>query len=114
MGSSLAGSPTSRGSSLTGMPRVSIILPVYNRAATVGVAVASVVAQTEQDWELIVVDDGSRDDLSGAMAAVSDRRIRVLRHERNRGAAAARNTGIKAACAPFIAFIDSDDEWLRR
>ncbi len=94
------------------MPRVSIILPVYNRAATVGRAIASVVAQTEHDWELIVVDDGSHDDLSGAIAAVLDHRVHLLRHERNRGAAAARNSGIRAARAPFIAFIDSDDEWM--
>src|SRR5258708_5260214 len=94
------------------MPRVSIILPVYNRAATVGRAIASVVAQTEHDWELIVVDDGSHDDLSGAIAAVLDHRVHLLRNERNRGAAAARNSGIRAARAPFIAFIDSDDEWM--
>ena len=94
------------------MPRVSIIVPVFNRAATVGRAVASVVAQTLRDWELVLVDDGSDDDLAGAMAAFSDERLRILRHERNRGAAAARNTGIGAARAPLIAFLDSDDEWL--
>ena len=94
------------------MPRVSIIVPVFNRAQTVGRAVASVMAQTFGDWELIIVDDGSEDDLVGAMAACPDERRRVLRHERNRGAAAARNTGIDAARAPFIAFLDSDDEWL--
>ena len=94
------------------MPRVSIIMPVFNRVATVGRAVASVMAQAFGDWELIVVDDGSEDDLDAAMAAFPDRRLRVLRHERNRGAAAARNTGIGAARAPLIAFLDSDDEWL--
>ncbi|HEX7970413.1 MAG TPA: glycosyltransferase family 2 protein [Stellaceae bacterium] len=94
------------------MPRVSIIVPVFNRAATVGRAIASVMAQTMRDWELIVVDDASEDDLAGALAAFPDRRLRVLRHERNRGAAAARNTGIGAASDPLIAFLDSDDEWL--
>jgi len=95
------------------MPRVSIIVPVFNRAATVGRAVASVMAQTFADWELIVVDDGSDDDLAGAMAAFPDTRLRILRHARNRGAAAARNSGIGAAHAPLVAFLDSDDEWLQ-
>lgn len=94
------------------MPRVSIIVPVFNRAQTVGRAVASVMAQTFADWELIIVDDGSEDDLAAATAVFPDARLRVLRHERNRGAAAARNTGIGAARAPLIAFLDSDDEWL--
>ena len=94
------------------MPRVSIIVPVFNRAQTIGRAVASVMAQTFGDWELIIVDDGSDDDLAGAMAAFPDERLRILRHEHNRGAAAARNTGIGAARAPLIAFLDSDDEWL--
>src|SRR5690348_15078750 len=97
---------------LAPMPRVSVIVPVFNRAATIGRAVASVVVQTMADWELIVVDDGSADDPAGALAALSDARLRLLRHERNRGAAAARNTGIAAARAPLIAFLDSDDEWL--
>src|SRR5690348_4594727 len=94
------------------MPRVSIIMPVFNRAATVGRAIASVMAQAFGDWELIIVDDGSEDDLPAATAAFPDERLRLLRHERNRGAAAARNTGIGAARAPLIAFLDSDDEWL--
>jgi glycosyltransferase involved in cell wall biosynthesis len=94
------------------MPRVSIILPVFNRAATAGRAVASVMAQTFGDWELIIVDDGSEDDLAAAIAAFPDERLRLQRHEHNRGAAAARNTGIGAARAPLIAFLDSDDEWL--
>jgi glycosyltransferase involved in cell wall biosynthesis len=87
-------------------------MPAFNRAATVGRAIASVVAQTVGDWELLVVDDASTDDLSGALPAAADSRIRLLRHQRNRGAAAARNTGIAAARAPLVAFIDSDDEWL--
>jgi glycosyltransferase involved in cell wall biosynthesis len=97
---------------LAKMPRVSVIVPVFNRAATVGRAVSSVVAQTMPDWELIIVDDGSDDDLAGAIANFPDGRLRLLRHDRNRGAAAARNTGIGAARAPLVAFLDSDDEWL--
>jgi glycosyltransferase involved in cell wall biosynthesis len=98
------------------MPRVSIVLPAYNRAATVGRAIASVVAQTMAEWELIIVDDGSADDLEAAVAMFGDGRVRVLRHDRNRGAAAARNTGIRAARAPLVAFVDDDcvaaPQWL--
>jgi glycosyltransferase involved in cell wall biosynthesis len=85
---------------------------VYNHAATIGRAIASILSQTLEEWELVIVDDASDDDLPRALADVRDDRIRLLRHERNRGAAAARNTGIKAARAPLVAFIDSDDEWL--
>jgi len=88
------------------------VLPVFNRAATIERAIASVSSQSMGEWELVIIDDASSDDLPQALARVRDGRVRLLRHERNRGAAAARNTGIKAARAPFIAFIDSDDEWL--
>ncbi len=88
------------------------MLPVFNRAATIERAIASVSSQSMGEWELVIIDDASSDDLPQALARVRDGRVRLLRHERNRGAAAARNTGIKAARAPFIAFIDSDDEWL--
>lgn len=87
---------------------------MFNRAATVARAIASVLAQTIADWELIVVDDGSEEALAPSLATFADERVRVLRHDRNRGAAAARNTGIEAARAPLVAFIDSDDEWLPR
>jgi glycosyltransferase involved in cell wall biosynthesis len=88
------------------------VLPVYNHAATIGRAIASILSQTFEEWELVIVDDASDDDLSLSLADVRDDRIRLLHHERNRGAAAARNTGIKVARAPLVAFIDSDDEWL--
>ncbi len=94
-------------------PRTSIVLPVFNRAATIGRAIASVTRQTVDDWELIVVDDGSTDEVRSALVqAGADQRISLIRHDRNRGAAAARNTGIRAATGSFVAFIDSDDEWL--
>jgi glycosyltransferase involved in cell wall biosynthesis len=104
------------------MPTVSIIIPVYNRAATLPRAVASVQAQDFTDWELILVDDGSTD---GGVESVfgregfgpdggngTDPRLRRIRHPVNRGAPAARNTGIAAARGALIAFLDSDDEWL--
>lgn len=93
-------------------PRVSVVIPVFNRAAAVGRAIESVLVQTCQDFEIVVVDDGSTDGSAAAVAAFADRRIKLVRHERNRGGSAARNTGIQASSAPYIAFLDSDDEWL--
>ncbi|MEO7318125.1 MAG: glycosyltransferase family A protein [Chthoniobacteraceae bacterium] len=89
-----------------------MILPVYNRAATLPRCVRSVLAQTFTDWELIAVDDGSADDSIRVLESFGEARIRVLRHERNRGPAAARNTAIAAARGEYLALIDSDDEWL--
>lgn len=93
-------------------PAVSIVIPLFNRAATLARAIDSVRAQDIADWELLVVDDGSTDDGAAVAEAYGDPRIRVLRHPANRGAAAARNTGVRAARGPVIAFLDSDDEWL--
>lgn len=91
-------------------PRVSVIMPCYNAAATILGAIASVQAQTFDDWELIVVDDGSADDSAERVAAVRDPRI-VLARQRNGGSAAARNRGLREARGEFIAFLDSDDSW---
>jgi len=93
-------------------PSVSIIIPAYNRAHTIERAIQSVLNQTFQDFEIIVVDDGSTDETQAIVEGFRDPRIRYLCHERNRGAAAARNTGIKAAHGEYLAFLDSDDEWL--
>jgi glycosyltransferase involved in cell wall biosynthesis len=93
-------------------PKVSVVIPAFNRPVPVRRAIESVLAQTCQDLEIIVVDDGSTDATAEAVEAVADRRITLIRHERNRGGSAARNTGIRASSAPFVAFLDSDDEWL--
>lgn len=93
-------------------PRVSVILPVFNRAAIVRRCLDSVRAQTFSDWELLAVDDASSDHSVDVIAALGDPRIRILRHETNRGAAAARNTAMREARGEFVAWIDSDDEWL--
>lgn len=93
-------------------PRVSVILPVFNRAATIRRCVDSVRAQTLADWELVVVDDASSDESAAIITSDGDARIRLLRHERNRGAAAARNTAMREAHGEYVAWIDSDDEWM--
>lgn len=95
-------------------PTVSVILPTYNRADILGSAVESVLEQTYEDFELLIVDDGSTDDTDDTVAAFDDPRIRYIEHDVNKGAAAARNTGIEAARGSYIAFQDSDDEWSPR
>ncbi len=93
-------------------PAVSIVLPTYDRASLIGRSIRSVLAQTYTDFELIVVDDGSFDGTADVVARFDDPRVVYLRLEQNGGAAAARNAGIRQAAAPFLAFQDSDDEWL--
>ncbi|HVT36944.1 MAG TPA: glycosyltransferase family 2 protein [Nevskiaceae bacterium] len=93
-------------------PAVSVILPTYNRAHTLRRAIDSVLAQTHADLELIVVDDGSTDDTAALLASIADPRLRVERPPANEGAAAARNRGISAARGEWLAFQDSDDQWL--
>jgi glycosyltransferase involved in cell wall biosynthesis len=91
-------------------PLVSVIIPTYNRAAMVGRAIESVLAQSFRDYELIVVDDGSDDGTGQALSGYRDR-ITVLRQS-NRGVSAARNRGIRQSKGRLIAFLDSDDLWL--
>src|SRR5688572_2890462 len=93
------------------VPRVSVVIPVFNRPLAVLQAIESVLAQTVQDFELIVVDDGSDDGTPDTLAGLTDPRIRIVRHPQRRGGSAARNTGIRAAAADYVAFLDSDDEW---
>lgn len=94
-------------------PLVSIVMPLYNAAPYVGEAVASVVAQTMPDWELLVVDDGSSDGSAAAAEHIArgDDRISLIRHPTNLGAAAARNAATGRARARWIAFLDADDTW---
>ncbi len=93
-------------------PPVSVVLPAYNRAGVIGGAIESVLRQSFTEFELIVVDDCSTDATAAEAAAIADPRIRLIRHEANRGASAARNTGIGEARGTWVAFQDSDDEWL--
>lgn len=93
-------------------PTVSVVLPCHNRRDSIAASVNSVLTQSFADFELIVVDDGSKDDIKSVLDAIADPRLKYIRREHNGGAAAARNTGIAAATGAFIAFQDSDDLWL--
>jgi glycosyltransferase involved in cell wall biosynthesis len=92
-------------------PAVSVIIPTYNRVGTLGRAIRSVLAQTHQDFEIVTVDDGSTDRTPELIESLEDPRLRFVRHERNLGAGAARNTGVRRARGACLAFLDSDDEW---
>ena len=94
----------------TRTPRVSIIIPVYNGAATIDRALASVFAQTFTDHEIVICDDGSTDDTSAVLARYGDK-VRVVRQP-NRGLPAARNAAVAASRGELLALIDHDDEWL--
>lgn len=92
---------------------VSVVIPTRNRAGLLGCAIRSVLNQTYQDLEVIVVDDGSTDggETERVIRSFGDARLRYLRHSSSRGGGAARNTGIRAAAGRYIAFLDDDDEW---
>lgn len=94
-------------------PRFSVVIPAYNAPRTIGAAIRSVLQQNERDLELIVVDDGSKDDTPAVAreAIGDDARGRVV-HQDNQGVAGARNTGIDQARGEFVSFLDNDDLWL--
>lgn len=93
-------------------PLVSVIIPTYNRANLVGKAVKSVLAQSYQNFEIIVVDNASCDNTAEVINSIIDNRIKFIKHDVNRGPAASRNTGLKNSGGDYITFLDSDDEWL--
>ena len=95
-------------------PLITVVVPAYNRATTITDCVRSVQAQTYTKWELIVVDDGSSDGTPQVVAklAQDDPRIRLVQQPRNGGAQAARNAGIRAGTGTWVAFLDSDDQYL--
>ena len=89
---------------------VSIVVPTYNRASLACRAIDSALAQTWPNLEVVVVDDGSTDDTQTALAAyASDPRVVCVRHERNRGATQAKNTGLDRLTGEFATILDSDD-----
>jgi glycosyltransferase involved in cell wall biosynthesis len=92
-------------------PRVSVIVAAHNEESTLERTVTSVLNQSIEDVDVIVVDDGSEIPAAEVLADVTDQRLRVIRHERNAGLSRARNTGLAAARAPFISPLDADDAW---
>lgn len=95
------------------MPAVSVVIPLYNKARFIDRAVDSVLGQSLEDFELVVVDDGSTDDGPDRVEelAKADRRVRLVK-QANRGPGGARNRGMRESRAELVAFLDADDEWL--
>lgn len=93
------------------MPRVTVIIPAYDASATLVEAVASALAQTVADIEVVVVDDGSAEPAASVLRALADARLRVFRTGVNRGVSAARNVAVASARAPVLAQLDADDLW---
>ena len=91
------------------VPRVTVLLPVFNGAATLRDAVNSVLAQTFMDFELLVVDDASTDESGAVLASYADKRLRVIRNPRNLGLPATLNRGLDMACGEYVARMDADD-----
>ena len=92
-------------------PVISVVMPSFNRANLIGRAITSILSQTLERFEIVIVDDGSTDGTLPLLASYDDPRVGVFQLRRNAGAPAARNAGVKAARSSLIAFQDSDDEW---
>ncbi|MBU0677421.1 MAG: glycosyltransferase family 2 protein [Verrucomicrobia bacterium] len=92
-------------------PQVSVVLPTHNRADMLARAIQSVLSQTFTDFELLVISDHCEDHTAELVRGLKDNRIRYLENRRNPGASGARNTGLEESRAPYIAFLDDDDEW---
>ena len=91
-------------------PTVSVIIPSYNYAEHISACIDSVLAQTYTDFDLIVVDDGSKDNTAEVVQKFTDPRVRYI-YQDNKGLPGARNTGIKASSSKYLAFLDSDDKY---
>src|SRR5579883_1623450 len=94
------------------LPPVTVLIPAYNAAATIERALASVLRQNYPDFEIVVVDDGSRDDTAAVVERLAIPNLRLVRLPQNRGECGAMNAGIAEAKSEFVAFLDADDEWI--
>ena len=90
---------------------VTVVIPTYERAEVVGQAIRSALDQSYRNLEVIVVDDASNDGTEAVVSGIEDERVTYIRHERNAGNAAARNTALRAASGTWVAYLDSDDTW---
>ncbi len=93
------------------MSKFSVVIPLYNKEEFIKNSLNSVLTQTFQDFEIIIIDDCSTDRSLSIVKQFTDKRIKVIEHSKNKGLSASRNTGIKTANAEYIAFIDADDLW---
>ena len=105
---------TGKAAAETERPMVSVVIPTFNRAGLLERALRSVLEQTYDNLEIIVVDDASDDNTPDVVKASQNVRVRYIRHESNKGGSAARNTGIRAAQGKYIEFLDDDDQWESR
>ena len=92
---------------------ISIITPTYNCAQFIGETIKSVINQTYTNWEMIIVDDASNDNTEEVVKSIKDERIKYIRLKENSGAATARNIAMENASGKFMAFLDSDDIWIK-
>ena len=89
---------------------ISIVIPLYNKEQQIGKTLESVFAQSFQDYEVVIVNDGSTDKSVEIVEGMADKRIRLI-NQKNSGVSAARNKGIQESRGEYIAFLDADDEW---
>src|ERR1700750_1510306 len=100
--------------STSSQPLVTVVIPTYNRLTLVQQAIASVIAQTYSNWELIIVDDGSDDGTREDIISMNDPRIKLLTKPHVGNIAFLRNAGVDEGSGEWLAFLDSDDLWLPR
>ncbi len=93
------------------MPFFSVVIPLYNKQNYIAGTIESVLGQDFSDFELIIVEDCSTDSSAAMVETFDSPKLRMIRHEKNKGLSAARNTGIRNANAEYIAFLDADDQW---
>src|SRR3990167_7894784 len=94
------------------MPLVTVIIPTYNRFELLKKALVSVLNQSFEDFEVLIIDDCSQDQTSRIPEYSADSRIRYIKNDRNKGMSAVRNIGIRNSKGTYIAFLDDDDEWM--
>jgi glycosyltransferase involved in cell wall biosynthesis len=96
------------------VPRVSVVLPAYNRASFLVTAISSVISQSVTDWELIVADDGSGEEARACLRGIAHPAVRLIELAHRGNPAEVRNVALTAAVGRYIAFLDSDDVWKPR